>query len=201
MNRVVFSLLICAGTLAHPKPAAAFAEGTAQERIVTVSFNAAVVQTTEAQKQLGALQAKFAPRQAQLKVLNDEVDALRKQLSDPNGRTDGERAAREQTLEARERKLQHDTDDFRTDSQNESQEVFRVIAQKVYAFLQTYARQHGYSAVIERGSDAEPVVWYAADNLDITEQLIKAYNEQASSAAGSPPHRSSSLPESPAPHK
>jgi outer membrane protein len=74
-------------------------------------------------------------------------------------------------------------------------------AQKLYAFLQTYAQQHGYSAVIERGSDAAPVVWYAAGNLDITDQLVKAYNAQASTASsGSPAKPAKNLPETPSPH-
>ena len=46
------------------------------QNIVTVSFNAAVLQTAEAQKEMGALQTRFGPRQAQLKALNDEVEAL-----------------------------------------------------------------------------------------------------------------------------
>jgi outer membrane protein len=173
----------------------------AEETIVTVSFNSAVIQTAEAQKQLSALQAKYAPRQNQLKALNDEVDSLQKQLSDSTQKPgDADRTVREQSLETKERQLQRQTEDLKTDSQNESQEVFRGVAQKVYAFLQKYAQQHGYSAVIERGSDSEPVVWYAADNLDITSQLVKAYNEQ--SAAGGPGTRSTGgLPEPPLPRK
>ena len=59
------------------------AQAPVSQKIVTVSFNAAVLQTAEAQKDMGALKARFAPRQAQLQTLNDEVEALRKQLSDP----------------------------------------------------------------------------------------------------------------------
>jgi hypothetical protein len=33
--------------------------------------------------------------------------------------------------------------------------------------------------VVERGSDAQPVVWYAAANLDITADLVKAYDAQS----------------------
>ncbi len=154
----------------------------ATQNIVTVSFNAAVLQTAEAQKEMGALQTKFAPRQAQLKALNDEVEALRKQISNTGDKlSDTEMATREQALENKEKQLQRQAEDFRNDSQSESQEVFQRVAQKVYAFLQAYSQQHGYSAVIERGSDAAPVVWYAADNMDITEQLVKAYNAQSGS--------------------
>jgi outer membrane protein len=163
------------------------------QNIVAVSFNAAVLQTAEAQKEMAALQTKFAPRQAQLKALNDEVEALRKPISNTSDKlTDTEMATREQALENKEKQLQRQAEDFRNDSQSESQEVFQRVAQKVYAFLQAYSQQHGYSAVIERGSDAAPVVWYAANNVDITEQLVRAYNAQS----GSTPTGSSAGPKS-----
>ena len=155
--------------------------------IVTISFNTAVLQTAEAQKQLGVLQTKYAPRQAKIKSLSDEVESLRKQLETTGDKlTDAERATREQTLSSKAKQLQRDEEDFRNDSQSESQQIFQTVAQKVYAFLQTYAPQHGYSVVVERGSDAAPVVWYAANNLDITAQVAKAYDAQSGTAAGPP---------------
>ena len=150
------------------------------QNIVTVSFNAAVLQTAEAKKNLSALEARFAPKQKQLQTLNDEVESLRKQLADTSSNlSDAERATRARSLESKEKELQREAEDFKSDSQSESEQVFQRVAQKVYAFLQTFSQQHGYSAVIERGSDAYPVVWYAAGNMDITDELIKAYNAQA----------------------
>jgi outer membrane protein len=178
--------------------------------IVTISFNSAVLQTAEAKKNLSALEARFAPKQQQMQALNNEVEGLRKQLADTsNNLNESERAARAQALETKEKQLQREAEDFKSDSQSESEQVFQRVAQKVYAFLQTFSQQHGYSAVIERGSDAYPVVWYEATNMDITDELIKAYNAQAegaSSAPANPPARSSSpkssktLPDSPSPH-
>src|SRR5207248_759594 len=140
----------------------------------------AVLGTAESQRELSALQAKLAPRQAQLQSLNNEVEALRKQLTEAGDKlSDTERETRERSLATKEKELQRRAEDFRNDSQSESQQVFQTVAQKVYAFLQTYSQQHGYSAVIERGSDTAPVVWYAAGNLDITDDLIKAYNARS----------------------
>jgi outer membrane protein len=165
----------------------------ATQNIVTVSFNAAVLQTAEAQKEFAALKAKWAPRQTQLQTLSDEVEALRKQIANTGDKpNDAEKETREQSLDRKEKQLQRQAEDFRNDSQSESQQAFQIVAQKVYAFLQTYAQQHGYSAVIERGSDSAPVVWYSAGNMDITDQLVKAYNAQ-SAASGS----TKTLPESP----
>jgi outer membrane protein len=176
---------------------------------VIVNFNAVVLQSAEAQRDLGALQTKFAPREAHLQALNTEVESLRKQLTDTSSKlSQAEQSSRTQALDSKDKQLQREAEDFKSDSQSESQQVFQRIAQKVYTFLQSYSQQHGYPAVIERGSDANPVVWYSAANLDITDQLIKAYNAQSGAAISggannpvrtNPSKPSPSLPESPVP--
>jgi outer membrane protein len=206
----IFLALLCAPGLVSLVHGQASTSQAKSLNIVTISFNSAVLQTAEAKKNLSALEARFAPKQQQMQALNNEVEGLRKQLADTsNNLNESERAARAQALETKEKQLQREAEDFKSDSQSESEQVFQGVAQKVYAFLQTFSQQHGYSAVIERGSDAYPVVWYEATNMDITDELIKAYNAQAegaSSAPANPPARSSSpkssktLPDSPSPH-
>jgi outer membrane protein len=177
---IAVRVLLSVSMLATVSEAQVTSNPPAAQHIVTLSFNSAVMQTAEAQRELGALQAKLAPRQAQLQSLNNEVETLRKQLADAGDKLgDTERETRERSLGTKEKELERQAEDFRNDSQNESQQVFQRVAQKVYAFLQTYSQQHGYSAVIERGSDAAPVVWYAAGNLEITDELTKAYNAQS----------------------
>jgi outer membrane protein len=206
----MFLALLCVSGVTSVGHAQASPSQAKLQNIVTVSFNAAVLQTAEAQKSLSVLQTRFAPKQKQLQILNDEVESLRKQLTDTSSKlSDSERATRAQSLESKEKQLQREAEDFKSDSQNESEQVFQRVAQKVYAFLQAFSQQHGYSAVIERGSEANPVVWYAASNLDITEELIKAYNAQADGASSTPanepahggsPKLAPPLPDHPAPH-
>ena len=97
--------------------------GTAQNQtqsVVAVNFNALVLETNEAQRDLGALETKFAPRQAQVQALNTEVEGLRKQLADSGATlSDEERATRTQALEAKERQLERLAEDLRSDSQAE----------------------------------------------------------------------------------
>lgn len=176
-------------------------ELTAQA-IATISFNTTVLQTAESQKDLSALQARFAPRQAHLESLNREVEQLRSQLSNKSTSvSDADRSAKEQSLNSKERQLQREAEDFKNDSEGASQAAFQTVAQKVYAFVQTYAQKHGYALVIERGSDTAPVVWYAAKDVDITDQVVKAYNQtMASSPAQGSSAPASTLPSSPSPH-
>ena len=160
-------------------------------KIAVISFSAAVLGTEEAQHDLDALRNKYAPRQQQLQKLNDNVEALRKMLADPATKlADGERSQRATELQNQEKRLQRDADDFRNDSEAESQQTFQRVAQKVYVFLQSFARQHSYAAVLDRGQDGSPEVLYAATNLDITEQIVQGYNQQSPKSL---------LPEKPSP--
>jgi outer membrane protein len=204
------TLVLCLGLFVCASHAQAPESKPATQNMVTISFNDVVLHTAEAQKALAALETKFAPRQTQIQALNQEVEALKKKVEEPADQaTDAEKATRAETLDRKEKQLEREADDYRQDSQTESQQVFQKVAQKVFAFLQTYAQKHGYSAVIERGSDASPVVWYVADNLDITEQVTKAYDAQAGVATPQTPGRPAGtgatkapepLPDSPSPH-
>lgn len=195
------SLSIAALLVAATCPLVAQAPATATG-VVTVSFNAAVLQTAEAQAQIAALRTKYTPRQAQLKTLSDQIADMQKQLESAGDKlSEAERANREEALSYKEKQFQRDSDDLKSDSQSDSQQVFQTVGRKVYSFLQGYAKEHGYSVVIERGSDAAPVVWYVANNLDITDQLIKAYDAQSGAAKPAPAAAPKPAPSAPAPKK
>jgi outer membrane protein len=211
MNQLMkFAILLCTIASATASLSQTTGGRPAAQNIVMVSFNDVVLHTAEAQKALSALQPQYAPRQSQLQTLNGEVEALRKKIDSAGEKApDAERAADAAALDRKEKQLQRQAEDLRQDSQAESQQVFQRVAQKVFAFLQSYAQQKGYSAVIERGSDASPIVWYAADSLDITDQLIKAYDAQSGANTPQPRVNPSSpwttkvpepLPNTPSPH-
>ncbi len=145
--------------------------------IVTLNFNAAVLSTAEAQRSPSALQKKYLPREQELQKLNDAIEALKKTLSEGATKlSEVDRSQKLQELAARDKQLQREAEDYKNDSQAESQQAFQQVAQKVFSFLQEYSQQHGYAAVLERGTDAAPVVWYAASSVDITEQLTRSYD-------------------------
>ncbi len=168
---------------------------------VTVAFSAAVVQTAEAKHLFSDLQAKFGPRQTHLQQLNAQIESLKKQINDTAATlNEAEKSSKMHTLDTEERQLQREADDFKGDTDSASQQAFQAVAQKLYAFLQDYAKQHAYTLVIDRGSDTAPVVWYAATNADITVELIKAYDLKAAATTGSRTNPNSPLPPAPTPH-
>ena len=166
-----------------PQPAAA-----PPASVATITFSNAVMQTNDAQKAFAALKQKYAPREAHLKSLSDEVDTLKKQLDATAEKlSDAERQQRAQTVDVKNKQLQREVEDYKSDSQSDSQQAFQAVAQKLYAFLQTYAQQKHYTAVIERGSPESPIVWYADPSSDITGDVVRAYNARAGTALPAAP--------------
>jgi len=160
--------------------------------LVTFSFNSAVLGTAEAQHDLDSLQKKLAPRQQQLQKLSDALETEKKQLTESNSKlTDSEKAQSISDINLKDKQLQREADNLRTDFETESQQIYQRIAQKLYAFLQEYAQQHAYTAILERGPDSAPVVWYAANNIDITEEVVRAYDHHTADRATSLPDRPS----------
>jgi len=167
-------------------------------KIGMINFNAAVLGTNEAKTALAAVETKLTPRQNALKALNTEVTTLGNDYkAKASTLSETERATRERAISEKQRKLQRDAQDLKTDVQTEEQQVYGQVAQKLYTFLQNYGSQHGYTMIVERGSDAAPVVWYTAPRVDITAEVVTAYNAappQAAPAAQKPAATPSSKP-------
>jgi outer membrane protein len=182
-----FLCMLTASYAQNPAPLPATPPPSSAPRIVTLNFNNAVLGTAEAQRSLGALQKKYSPREQQLQKLNEDIDASKKTLNDSGNKlTDAERNQRLHELHTKEKQLQREAEDFKNDSQTESQQMFQQIAQKMYSFLQEFSQQHGYVAVLERGTDTAPIVWYAANDVDITDQIVKSYDAKSGLSAPLP---------------
>lgn len=76
-----------------------------------------------------------------MQKLNDDIEASKKQLSDATATklNDLERNARVLDLSNKEKQLQREAEDFKNDSQSESQQVFQRVAQKVFTLLQEFS--------------------------------------------------------------
>lgn len=149
-------------------------------KVAVIAFQAAVTQTNEFQRDAADLQKKYDPRRAQLKTLSNEIDTLTKQLQADDAKlTDAERVSRTRTIEEKKKQLDRDTQDAQSDFQTDMQQVINDVAQKVGALMSDYAEKHGYTLVLDAGNQQTQTVLYAADALDITREIIDAYNTKS----------------------
>jgi outer membrane protein len=155
----------------------AFPAGPA--KVAVISFQAAVSQTNEFQRDFADLQKKYDPRRAQLKTLSDEIDALNKQLQAQDAQTsDAERVNRARTLDEKKKELDRDTQDAQSDFQNDMQQIIDRVAGKVGEVMTDYAVKQGYTLVLDASEQQQQssIVIYVEPTTDITKAVIDAYN-------------------------
>ena len=175
---LVLAIMLASGIVlsaaAQTSPASAAPAGPA--KIAVIAFQVAVGQTNEGQRNFADLQKKYAPREEQLKNLNDEIETLTKQLQTQGDKlSDAERASRAKSIDDKKKKLDRDAEDARNDFQQEMQDMYNGLASKVYDVLETYAQQQGYTLVLDVAQQQTPVL-YATESTNITKAIIDAYN-------------------------
>jgi len=183
-RQLAFIFLLASGLVLSagaqtPAPAATAAPAAAPAgpaKIAVISFQLAVAQTNEGQRDFADLQKKYAPKEASLKSLSDEIDALNKSLQDPGANlNDVERANRSKSVDEKKKQLDRETEDLRNDGQQDMQDLYTSLASKVYDVMQNYAEGQGFTLVLDVSQQQSPVL-YASGGTNITKQVIDAYN-------------------------
>lgn len=173
-----------------PSPVVATAKPA---KIAVVAFQAAVAQTGEGQREFAELQKKYGPRQAALKALSDEIDTLTKQLQAQGASlSDAERSNLTRAIDEKKKQLDRDTEDAHQDFQQELQNLFSGLAPKFYDVMTTYAKNSGYTLVLDASNDWQTnIVLFAEDakagtkkallasGANITQEVIDAYNTKS----------------------
>lgn len=145
-------------------------------KIAVIAFQQAVAQTNEGQRDFADLQKKYAPKEASLKTLSDEIDKLTKELQDQGtSLSEVERNNRAKTIDDKKKQLDRETSDLRSDGQQDMQDLYTNLASKVYDVMQSYAEQQGFTLVLDVSQQQSPVL-YANTGTVITKQIIDAYN-------------------------
>ena len=194
----VFAFHAAAQAPAAPPPAAT-ATSDGPVRIAVIAFQACVAQTNEGQRDFADLEKKYDPKRQQLKALSDEIDTLTKQLQTqgPN-LSQAEQQSRARTIDEKKKQLDRSSQDAQSDFQQEMQETFNKVATKVYDVMQAYAQLRGYTMVLDVSQQQSPVL-FAANDLNITKDVVDAYNQKSGIPAPPAAPAASSVPDAPKP--
>lgn len=168
-------------------PPANTAPGPVGTKIGIVNIQDAIIATNEGKKEFDALQQRFAPKQSELKGLNDEVEKMKTDLQAKGDKlNDEERNKQVKLLETKQKTLQRNFDDAQTEFQQAEQEVVNRIGSKMLNVLEKYAKTNGYSVILDVSNPQTPVLW-ASQGTNITKDLVDAYNAEAPVAAPAAP--------------
>ncbi len=173
-------LALASAAQTQPVPAALAAPApVGPAKVAVIAYQATVGQTNEFQRDFADLQKKYEPKRTQLKTMADEIDGLEKQLQAGGEKlTEADRASKAKTIDEKKKQAQRFAEDAQNDLTQEMNEVYNKIASKVYDVLATYAKQQGYTLVVDGSSSQQqaPVVLYASPSTDISKAILDAYN-------------------------
>ena len=162
-----------------PQPAAV------QLKIGIVNVEEAISSTNEGKKELDALDKRFTPKRDEINRLGAELDNLKKDLAAQAGKlSDAEKASRSQIIASREKTLQRNFEDAQAELQQARQEIGRGIYKKFAVTMDKFAREHGYSVLLDTSAQQSPVLW-ARPDVVVTKELIDAYNAESRVASTS----------------
>src|SRR6266699_2292212 len=162
------------------------AAASAPSKIAVLNVRNAIVATAERKQAQAQLQSQFAPKQNELQSTQKQVEDIQRRLSE-GARTlsDEEKEKLQRQGELLTRRLQRDNDGL-TEELNAAQgEIIDGIGRKMLDVLDRYARENGYVAVLDTSAQGSPVI-YGSSQADITQDVVRLYDQAYPIKAGTP---------------
>jgi len=172
----------------------AYAQGAATTKVGIIHIQNAIISTKDGQKAAKDLQDKFAPTRARLEKKQADVEADRSKLSQGSNAMSAEQKEKlMRDIDQKTKALNRDTEDAQAELDQEQGKLMQELGQRIMAVIDKYAKDKGFSLILDVSSQQTPVL-FAVDDINITTEIIKLYDQNAP-AAGAP----SAAPKPPAP--
>jgi outer membrane protein len=189
---LMFGLAAFAQSAAPAAPAAPAASQATKVGIINIQ--AAIVNSNEGQRDFESLQKKFDPKRQELEGLNKEIDDLQKKFNTQQDKlSDDARNDLLKQIDSKKKTLQRSYEDANTDIQGQQNEIANRIGQKMVEVLDKYAKDNGFTLILDVSGQQSPVLW-AASSVDITKPVVDAYNAQSGVAAPAKPAAAPAAP-------
>jgi outer membrane protein len=185
---VLASMAVMAQTTPASSPAAPQANPLANvtgTKVAVVDMQGAIAGSNEGQRDFEALAKKFEPRRLELQKLNTEIEDAKKQLNVQGDKMSPDaHDALVKSIETKTKSLQRSAEDAQNEFQQQQNEIAQRILQKMAPVITKYVADNNYGLVIDASAPwpQGPVV-LAAPSMDITKNVVDAYNVQSGVAA------------------
>ena len=161
---------------ATPKPALA-------AKVAIVAMRDAMLSTQDGRKAATAMQATFAARKTAVEKKQAELAAIDDRLRKGGATMTAEmRQKLSEEMAAKKKVFDRDAQDLNDDAEAADGQLMQEITGKMGAVIDEYAKQNGYTVVMDA---AQPVLW-AAETANITPDIVKLYDQKHPVPAAAP---------------
>lgn len=153
-------------------------------KVGIIHIQNAIISTKDGQKAANELQTRFAPKKTDLDKKQNEVAQLRDQLGKgSNTMSEDAKQRLMRDIDQKTKSLNRDTEDAQAELDQEQGKIMQELGGRIVAIIDKYAKENGYSLVLDVSSPQTPVL-YAANGIDITGDIIALYDKNAPAPAG-----------------
>lgn len=170
-------------------------------KIGVINVRQAIVTTAEGKQASAELQSQFTPRQNELESLNKQINDLRNKLNNSAMLSDEEKARLQVQGQRLTQQFDRKQNELNEDVQAAQADVVDRIGRKMMDILDRYSRENGLVAVFDSSAQNSPIL-FASTNIDITQDIIKQYDQAypiKSAAAPAPAKPAPARPATPKP--
>ena len=181
MNKTVLAISSLALIMMSGVPA------MAQQKIGVVQVQSAIIGTKEGQKAASDLETRMGPKRKELEGKQGELRTLQESLQ-KGGSVMNEQARAElsRKIDAKNKDYQRSLEDAQAEFQGEQDKLLNDLGAKLMAVINKYAKDNGYSLVIDVSNPQTPVM-YASETIDITKEVIDLYDKNVPMGAAAAP--------------
>jgi outer membrane protein len=174
----------------------------APTKIGIIHIQNAIISTREGQKAAADLDARIvAPKRKELEKKQGDIQALQAQLQ--KGSTvlsEDQKTRLMRDIDAKTKSFNREAEDANAEIEQEQGKVLQELGGKMMTVIDKYAKEKGFAVILDVSSRETPVL-YAANEVDITKDIIEMYDKsspQAAPAAAPPPAATRPIPVAPA---
>lgn len=172
-------------------------QAPAQTKVGIIHIQNALIGTKDGQKAAQELEKKRAPRTKELEGKQNEINLLKDKLSKgANTLKQEERDKLVRDIDTMTKSFNRELEDTQAEWDQEQGKILQELGQRIMTVIDKYARDNGYAIIIDISSQQTPVL-YAANSIDITQDIIRLY-DQAAPATPMSTTSSSAVPATPA---
>lgn len=191
--------VISISTLILGVSCAASAQSGAPTRVGIIHIQNAIISTKDGQKAAKELQDKFAPTRSKLEKKQQEIEADKAKLNQGSNAMSNEQKERlMRDIDQKTKSLNRDTEDAQAELDQEQGKIMQELGQRIMAVIDKYSKDKGYNLILDVSSQQTPVL-FASNDIDITGDIIKLYDQNAPGAATSSAPAAAPKPVTPAP--
>jgi outer membrane protein len=155
-----------------------------QMKIAILNVRQAIVTTAEGKQASAQLQSQFSSQQNDLQNMQKQITDLQNRIANSHGTlSDDEQSRLQRQGELLTRQFQRKQDDLNEAVNAAQSDVIDNIGRKMLDVLDRYARENGYTAVFDTSAQGSPVV-YGSSQIDITNEIVRLYDQAYPIKAG-----------------